>query len=773
MVLGTHKQTNIKYAIKFINKTVLEKRSSKINRLQREYKLLKDIDHANIVRLFAVYDSVQEVGFVMELCSGGHLGHWLESMKYEPIKIPPEPTVKSIMRQLLSAVIHMHSRGICHRDIKLQNILRESNHPDAQIKLCDFGLGTRFIGALPLKTHCGTLYCTAPEVIRESYDQRCDIWSCGVVAFTLLCGRKPFEALVMNAGAGVTAAARSSLTANILMGRFHFKNKQWNKRSRTSIEFVKLMMTQDYRLRWYAHEAREHAWFQESDSMKSLGSTVISPSHSTHDEMDSPGLSATSNKQRDVKPLLAHMTKQADTSVLHQASRLAVAYNMPQSKATDKRRQIFQAFDEDNNGSLSREEFQKAFKEFGMFLESNKRAHDNVVRDDESVNKLSNEGDGDLFNLSEADIDKVFDAIDVNGDNEISFTEFLAATLDPRDFDTMAINTAFGILDNKKKGYITADDMERVLAVTATARGRRRNSRGKQGNAVAFQALQGDRVSTSLKTAAKVSSSVPIRRHHSFTLGVKTGSRKQSLFAHSSRNEKRLSPVNSLVNGDSDSGKVNASSYEMSKEKNHSLDKKKGSDVELQEEDDIEKQLHLQNAGDERPPMVRQRSVSTISIGDFLRRPSLMSKNMQLEKIISERRNSSSSAFSFLNNLRSKPAPVSPVYVEEEECSTSAVVPDHKKVMKKSLYEIGDSDEEDHSNEESQRSDFPTLSSQSLLGHTNSFSRSKNTLLRENSQEENNLLDIDDRSIEQINRAIKLFDRHNTGVISYTGVHVF
>ena len=95
-----------------------------------------------------------------------------------------------------NTVAHIHGRGIAHRDIKLQNILIDHNHDrTAQLKLIDFGFGSRFVGALPMRTKCGTPYTTAPEVIRESYDERCDVWSVGVVVYIMLCGKRPFEAL--------------------------------------------------------------------------------------------------------------------------------------------------------------------------------------------------------------------------------------------------------------------------------------------------------------------------------------------------------------------------------------------------------------------------------------------------------------------------------------------------------------------------------------------------------------------------------------------------
>jgi calcium-dependent protein kinase len=209
VVVGTHKETGIRYAIKFINKS-----SNEANRLEREVKLLKDVDHINIVGLFAVYETNEQVGFVMELCSGGHLGRFLERLPDGHVK---EDHAKSIIRQLLSAIAHMHARGICHRDIKLQNILMENQSMNSQIKLIDFGFGTRFIGATPLKTRCGTPYTTAPEVFQESYDERCDVWSAGVVAYTTICGKRPFQALVIPGE--LENAAKASLVTNILMCR--------------------------------------------------------------------------------------------------------------------------------------------------------------------------------------------------------------------------------------------------------------------------------------------------------------------------------------------------------------------------------------------------------------------------------------------------------------------------------------------------------------------------------------------------------------------------
>ena len=132
VVVGTHHFTRRKYAIKVID-------TSKRDiawRYDREKSILKDVDHTNIVRLFEVYRNANAQYFVLELCSGGHLG---QVLKDKPDGRLDEGIAKTYIMQICQAIAHCHNHGICHRDIKLQNILLESNNRIAQVKIIDFG----------------------------------------------------------------------------------------------------------------------------------------------------------------------------------------------------------------------------------------------------------------------------------------------------------------------------------------------------------------------------------------------------------------------------------------------------------------------------------------------------------------------------------------------------------------------------------------------------------------------------------------------------------
>lgn len=159
--------------------------------LRKEALILGQLDHPNIIRLYEVAKNGPRISLVLELCTGGSL------LNRVPFK---EEKVSHIMRQLLSAVSYMHSKNIVHRDIDASNIMFRTEAEDSDIKLIDFGSATELelvphhVGAFKfLKEKTGSLHIMAPEVIKQRYGPKADVWSCGIVAYTLLNGGKhPF-----------------------------------------------------------------------------------------------------------------------------------------------------------------------------------------------------------------------------------------------------------------------------------------------------------------------------------------------------------------------------------------------------------------------------------------------------------------------------------------------------------------------------------------------------------------------------------------------------
>lgn len=101
-----------------------------------------------------------------------------------------------IMRQILSAVVYCHENSIVHRDLKPENLLLELKKSFAEgntVKVIDFGTSIEFTRDEKLNARLGTAYYIAPEVLRGEYDEKCDVWSCGVILYILLCGYPPFN----------------------------------------------------------------------------------------------------------------------------------------------------------------------------------------------------------------------------------------------------------------------------------------------------------------------------------------------------------------------------------------------------------------------------------------------------------------------------------------------------------------------------------------------------------------------------------------------------
>jgi len=164
VVVGVELRTKREYAVKKIDM----KKEGVAWRYEREKKIMKDIDHPNCIRLFEVFRNGDAHYFVMELCTGGHLGQVLRNLPDGRFDVP---TARRYITQIVQAITHIHKVGICHRDIKLQNILLENHGADAQIKVIDFGNAQKFVGSLPMRKIVGTTYTAAPEVFRECYGE--------------------------------------------------------------------------------------------------------------------------------------------------------------------------------------------------------------------------------------------------------------------------------------------------------------------------------------------------------------------------------------------------------------------------------------------------------------------------------------------------------------------------------------------------------------------------------------------------------------------------
>ncbi|KAG8449279.1 hypothetical protein GDO86_016084 [Hymenochirus boettgeri] len=183
--LARHILTGREVAIKIIDKTQLNPTS--LQKLFREVRIMKILNHPNIVKLFEVIETEKTLYLVMEYASGGEVFDYL--VAHGRMK---EKEARAKFRQIVSAVQYCHQKHIVHRDLKAENLLLDA---DMNIKIADFGFSNAFTVGNKLDTFCGSPPYAAPELFQgKKYDgPEVDVWSLGVILYTLVSGSLPFD----------------------------------------------------------------------------------------------------------------------------------------------------------------------------------------------------------------------------------------------------------------------------------------------------------------------------------------------------------------------------------------------------------------------------------------------------------------------------------------------------------------------------------------------------------------------------------------------------
>mmetsp|Transcript_81925 Transcript_81925/g.227133 ORF Transcript_81925/g.227133 Transcript_81925/m.227133 type:complete len:475 (-) Transcript_81925:278-1702(-) len=419
---GTDRSTGQVRAIKAID-------TSKIpdtRRFENEVAIQKSLDHPNIVKLYEVFKDAKRFYLVMELCTGGELFDRIveEAEKHEGQAFGERQAAR-IMQQILGAVHYMHGKCFVHRDIKPENFLLQNEDRDAPIKVIDFGLAKSFRpGTSELKTKAGTPYYVAPQVLTSAggYNEKCDIWSCGVLAYIILCGYPPFY-----------GERDSDILKMVKSGRFEFPSDDWDEVSSDAKNLITQMLTYDPERRPSAGTLLSHSWFRICGGGD--GDVKLS------------------------KDLGSKLRKFTGASKLKKVALTLIAQQMNETEI-EELRQTFSALDANKDGTLSQAEIQSGMQKHKL----------KVPPDfEETLNQLDTDGSGSIdytefiaatlsakqylkkevlwaaFRVFDTDgsgsidreelkmvlqeqnvqqIDCVMQEVDLNGDGKISFDEF-------------------------------------------------------------------------------------------------------------------------------------------------------------------------------------------------------------------------------------------------------------------------------------------------------------------------------------------------------------
>ncbi|KAI8821293.1 kinase-like domain-containing protein, partial [Fimicolochytrium jonesii] len=180
--LARHRLTNTLVAIKIVDKIHAPA-------VVREISTWRHMHHPNIARLYEVMTSETRIYMVTEFCEGGEAFDYVCAHgRFDDTG----PDVRRVFRQLVEAVGYCHDRRFVHRDLKLENVLLDYS---LNVKLIDFGFTREINPRNLLDTYCGSIGYAAPEmIIGKQYDgSQVDVWSLGVIFYTLVCGYLPFD----------------------------------------------------------------------------------------------------------------------------------------------------------------------------------------------------------------------------------------------------------------------------------------------------------------------------------------------------------------------------------------------------------------------------------------------------------------------------------------------------------------------------------------------------------------------------------------------------
>lgn len=244
--IGVHQGTGAKRAVKTMSKG----NAKHVQRFRQEIAIMKLMDHPNIIKLYETFEDRRQIYLVMELCEGKELFDRIIDAGHIT-----EQHAAVVVQQMLSALFYMHKNQICHRDLKPENFLFMSKGPidKSVLKLIDFGLSACFQeGGKPMSTKAGTPYYVAPQVLQGKYDNSCDIWSCGVIMFTMLSGYPPFY-----------GKTDQEVLSKVKKGIFSFDHKDWRNISEDAKSLIGWMLKFSPEQRCTAEQALQNTWIKD------------------------------------------------------------------------------------------------------------------------------------------------------------------------------------------------------------------------------------------------------------------------------------------------------------------------------------------------------------------------------------------------------------------------------------------------------------------------------------------------------------------------------
>ena len=304
-------------AVKIIHKVGLQNNIINQKSILHELRILNSIDHPNILRCYAIYEDDLKYYIVTEFCEGGNL-----FQKILELKAFTENDAAEVFRQMLSALSFCHSKGILHRDLRPENVLLDSKGSSLTLNISDFGTSCFLDVDRNLNSKFSSPFYTAPEVIQEAYNEKCDIWSCGVIMYIMLFGKPPFP------------GATEKEVYNAIKTQPLSFNRDSTNISNEACDLLTRMLQVDTTQRISAADALKHTWITTRKTARS-----------------SPVL----------KDTLISLTEFNSSSKLKEAVQMYIATQIISSDEVRRLEEAFRAIDKNGDGRISEQELAEEY----------------------------------------------------------------------------------------------------------------------------------------------------------------------------------------------------------------------------------------------------------------------------------------------------------------------------------------------------------------------------------------------------------------------------
>ena len=394
--------TGINRAMKILHR----KKSLKSNGIPdetiiNEIKILCKTDHPNILKLLSVYYNELYINIITELCSEGELYNEIDKNG-----IFNEKKASYVIYQILSAINYCHKMNIIHRDLKPENIFivkREDYDNDLLfIKIGDFGTAKWFEENKIERNVVGSCYYIAPEVLEKKYNEKCDLWSIGVIMYILLSGKPPFN--------GVND---EEIYKKILNGSYDLKNEPWDKISNEAKDLIYKLLLRDTEKRINAEDALKHKWF------------IVNQSKELFNKIENKVI---------IEKLINNLLNYKNYSIIQECALAYLVHNFNQTRNVINACKLFSLIDTDNDGKINERDLLKGLKK---------------IFDDKDLEKKCH---------------IIFENIDMNHNIYVEYEEFVRGAVDKEKFlSELTLKFAFRFFDKDGNAEIDYREIEEIF----------------------------------------------------------------------------------------------------------------------------------------------------------------------------------------------------------------------------------------------------------------------------------------------------------------------